>query len=176
MDLMQAAQLLGNFGEFVGAIAVVLTLIYLAMQVRHSRESMEEHTRALDENRKLTRADMERRFVQQWDEVNYLLSENRDTTSIMRRGNDDLESLDEDDQAIFFFRISNRIDFYYSAMRLARDGFIGEEYANSVAATIPLLLGEGGGRVVWQQVGPSYPASFQHHVESRLESGNDTVA
>ena len=34
MDLMSSAQLLSNVGEFVGAVAVVLTLVYLAIQVR----------------------------------------------------------------------------------------------------------------------------------------------
>ena len=33
---------IGAVGEIVGAIAVVLTLIYLAVQVRHSRELLEE--------------------------------------------------------------------------------------------------------------------------------------
>ena len=36
MDHMTLAQLLGNYGEFVGAIAVVATLLYLAVQIRHS--------------------------------------------------------------------------------------------------------------------------------------------
>ncbi len=36
---------LGAIGEFVGAIAVVLTLIYLTIQVRQSREAMEENSR-----------------------------------------------------------------------------------------------------------------------------------
>jgi hypothetical protein len=36
MDLMSTAQLLGNFGEFFGAIAVVVTLAYLAFQVRQN--------------------------------------------------------------------------------------------------------------------------------------------
>ena len=34
MDHRAIAQLLGNYGEFVGAIAVVVTLIYLAIQIR----------------------------------------------------------------------------------------------------------------------------------------------
>jgi hypothetical protein len=34
MTLMETAQLLGNVGEFVGSIAVVATLAYLAIQVR----------------------------------------------------------------------------------------------------------------------------------------------
>ena len=41
MNLMDMAQLLGNFGEFVGAIAVVATLFYLAFQVRQSKEATE---------------------------------------------------------------------------------------------------------------------------------------
>ena len=36
MTLMDVAQLLGGFGEFVGAIAVVATLLYLAIQVKNS--------------------------------------------------------------------------------------------------------------------------------------------
>jgi len=36
MDHQAFAQLLGNYGEFVGAIAVVATLGYLAVQIRQS--------------------------------------------------------------------------------------------------------------------------------------------
>jgi hypothetical protein len=42
---MEIIQMLGSLGEFVGAIAVVATLIYLTIQVRHSREAMEETSR-----------------------------------------------------------------------------------------------------------------------------------
>ena len=42
---METIQMLGNLGEFAGAIAVVATLIYLTIQVRHSREAMEENSR-----------------------------------------------------------------------------------------------------------------------------------
>jgi hypothetical protein len=38
---METIQMLGSLGEFVGAIAVVATLVYLAIQVRHSKEAME---------------------------------------------------------------------------------------------------------------------------------------
>lgn len=48
MDFMNTAQLLGNIGEFVGAIAVVVTLIYLAAQVRHGREATDANTRSLE--------------------------------------------------------------------------------------------------------------------------------
>ena len=40
MTLMDTAQLLGNFGEFVGAIAVVGTLGYLTLQIRQNSRMM----------------------------------------------------------------------------------------------------------------------------------------
>ena len=45
MDLMSTAQLLGNFGEFVGAIAVVLTLVYLVFQIRQNTRSIRSQSR-----------------------------------------------------------------------------------------------------------------------------------
>ncbi len=39
MTLMEISQVLGNVGEFVGAIAVVATLLYLAIQVREAGRS-----------------------------------------------------------------------------------------------------------------------------------------
>ena len=39
MDHQAFAQLLGNYGEFVGAMAVVFTLTYLAVQIRQSVRS-----------------------------------------------------------------------------------------------------------------------------------------
>ncbi len=53
MGLMEWGALLGNVGEFVGAIAVVVTLFYLAVQVRHSREATDANTTALEESRRI---------------------------------------------------------------------------------------------------------------------------
>ncbi len=39
MDLQATVQLLGNVGEFVGSIAIVVTLVYLAIQIRQSSRS-----------------------------------------------------------------------------------------------------------------------------------------
>ena len=36
MSTLEFSQLLGNYGEFIGAIAIVVTLIYLAVQLRQN--------------------------------------------------------------------------------------------------------------------------------------------
>jgi hypothetical protein len=56
MDHQAFAQLLGNYGEFVGAIAVVATLFYLAVQVKQSKLATEANTRAIEEGRRLAMA------------------------------------------------------------------------------------------------------------------------
>ncbi|GEM_PF-6833817 len=43
MDLMSARQQLGNFGEFVGAVAVLVALIYLARQLSQTAKSNESN-------------------------------------------------------------------------------------------------------------------------------------
>jgi hypothetical protein len=40
MSTLEFSQLLGNYGEFVGAIAIVVTLIYLAVQLKQNTASV----------------------------------------------------------------------------------------------------------------------------------------
>ena len=54
--MLEITQILGNIGEFVGALGVVATLIYLAVQVRHSAVLLESNNAAMAENTKLVRA------------------------------------------------------------------------------------------------------------------------
>lgn len=53
MTPVEISSVLGNIGEFIGAIAVVVTLVYLASQVRLTREATEANTRQMEEMRKL---------------------------------------------------------------------------------------------------------------------------
>lgn len=45
MDHQTFAELLGNYGEFIGAVAVVVTLIYLATQIRQNNELLRSGSR-----------------------------------------------------------------------------------------------------------------------------------
>jgi hypothetical protein len=47
MDLQGTAQLLGNFGEFLGFAAVLATLVYLSMQTRQTRIASERGMTAM---------------------------------------------------------------------------------------------------------------------------------
>ena len=42
MTVIELSQVLGNFGEFFGAIAVVVTLVYLAVQIRQNSRHLQQ--------------------------------------------------------------------------------------------------------------------------------------
>jgi len=44
MDLMSAAQLLGNLGEFLGSVVVIGTLIYLAIQINTAKSEIDANS------------------------------------------------------------------------------------------------------------------------------------
>jgi hypothetical protein len=44
MDHQAVAQLFGNYGEFVGGVAVLFTIVYLAIQVRHGTAQLSANT------------------------------------------------------------------------------------------------------------------------------------
>lgn len=55
MDHQAFAQLLGNYGEFIGAIGVIATLVYLAIQVRQNSVLLAHNNAAVEESTKLAR-------------------------------------------------------------------------------------------------------------------------
>jgi hypothetical protein len=97
MDHQAFAQLLGNYGEFVGAIAVVVTLFYLAVQVRHSKDATEANTRSLDQSRELALIEAGFNFAQSRRDLQNTIIENAD---IWTRGNSG-ESLDRVEAEIY---------------------------------------------------------------------------
>ena len=80
MTLMESAQLLGNFGEFFGAIAVLVTLIYLVVQIRQNTASVVTATYES--------------MVSGVTDINLVVVGNSELASILVRGGRDPDSLD----------------------------------------------------------------------------------
>ena len=94
MDIVE----LGAIGELVGGIAVLITLIYLAGQVRHSKEATEANTRSL---RAATRFEVGK----YWSEETMRMALSPDIAGIIATGFRDVGSLDDNgrERLIAFF-------------------------------------------------------------------------
>jgi hypothetical protein len=160
MDHQVFAQLLGNYGEFVGAIAVVATLAYLAVQVRQSKHALDANTRALDETRNLTRAEAVYNLTRRWDEVTKNAMGSKETASIFVRGNQDVSQLDEVEQTIYANLLVPFLSHQLAAQQMARDGFLG--LGDEITEIVDELIGDmlrrnPGARAWWERVQWSYP-------------------
>jgi len=119
-------QALGNIGEFVGAIAVVISLIYLAVQVRQNTASQqtENYTLALD-----------RISAQQ-----SRLAEGGEFAMILSRGVRDTKSLTPGERVQFtwaFYEIFGAFEFMFHA---AENNAIPEEVWNRWESTIAIRV------------------------------------
>ena len=79
MDHQDFAQLLGNYGEFIGSIAVVFTLIYLAIQVR-------QNTATIHLSESAHRATIETELNNRFHELRRDLYADAELTRIYRQG------------------------------------------------------------------------------------------
>jgi hypothetical protein len=87
MTLMDTAQLLGNFGEFVGAIAVAGTLIFVGLEIHKAR--------------KLSMVDGAESRLDSWNDWTRLLLSNPDLTDVYLRGSEDMGELHTQELFVF---------------------------------------------------------------------------
>lgn len=130
--------------EIIGAIAVVITLVYLAIQIRHSKESLDANTKAI---RGQAISDITQ-YVH--DQMHMLIQENV-ATAYLRFATD--QKLDEHDAFL--------IDSVLSAVFVARQneyfqwkqGLLDESVFRSLHHVILTCLGSSNGQHWWENEG-----------------------
>lgn len=132
---------IGTVAEVIGAAAVVVTLFYLASQlrssVRQSQRDAIQHT---------------------WDSLNSLVdrfSESVEMASIVNRGRTDRSSLNENEWLIFFFihiRLLNTLESWHLLLRDVEDRrFVAQQHAN-IVALVEHFLGFESTRELYSEV------------------------
>ncbi len=103
-------QELGNIGEFIGGLAVIASLIYLAVQIRQNTLSM--------------RASAYQDAVRSANEWGALFVHHPETVSVFRKGLAEPDSLDPAEASEFIHILEALLRNYAAARLLARGGQI----------------------------------------------------
>ena len=153
---------LGALGEFVGAIGVVITLGYLAYQIRQNTVQLERSTLAAK--------------AAAVNASNIALRENRqavlatsDVAEIFLKGGENPDELD----AVEAFRwrlvmqnvTDSVLDVYTQALVT---NFSPETWETQGVTLIERVLGSRGGRSFWAGFAETYPPAFRQEVERVL--------
>jgi hypothetical protein len=155
MDLQATSQLLGNFGEFFGAIAVVITLMYLALQVRQAHRH--------------TKADINQRLNDEIAELNRDVYLNPEFATLVNRAYtksslDELEPEERQRMSRYFATVLNRGRQIYE---LSRDNVVDEQTEILGTSFLARFLDRPIFLSAWQSVLRNwYPKDYVDYVDN----------
>jgi hypothetical protein len=87
-------EIVGSIGELFGAVAVVVSLVYLAKQINQNTKQVEKQSRT-------QRLSVLGHLGDQWRGFRSNITSNPEVATIWRRGNENLEQLDADERTLF---------------------------------------------------------------------------
>jgi hypothetical protein len=131
MTLIETAQLMGNFGEFFGAVAVVVTLAYLVKQIRDQNHANEIAA-----------------FEGMMDGFNQMIGMMAADKTVYRtfiRGLNEPDALDDDEAGSFQFLLRMYLNNYNKIHRAYQRGALTEREWSTFAAEAAQFLESPGG-------------------------------
>ena len=150
-------EVIGAVSEFVGAIVVVITLLYVARQIHQVNVQGQASARYS--------------FIEAYGQMNTSISSNKKVASLFRRGFKG-EQLDEDEHYQFFALIGQFLNTWSALYDLHREGLLPENQWTMVRKDIITLMTEAGGRAFWEQHGKyGVHDDFRNAVDKALASG-----
>ena len=133
MDLTQLA----NLGEFIGGVAVLLTLVYLVVETRRNRIATE--TASVDS------------LASGFNAINTTMFGDGENMGIFVNGSRDPEGLPAIDRARFYLMIQSYVNHFQTIKRHRDAGTIPEQEWTVYAADFRALMSTPGG--VWAMEG-----------------------
>jgi len=138
---------IGAVGETVGALAVLVTLVYLAMQIR-------QNTRAVQ----AAAVDSANSQVSKTREVIFA---DADVTNMYRRGSEDPASLSEDDTIRYRLLMHNIMLSLSNSITQASVTGLSESMSQVELPILARVVGTAGGRWFWKTYRHEFEESFR---------------
>jgi hypothetical protein len=153
---MMDLQALANLGEVVGAVAVVASLLYLAVQVRQGTKAQqtENYARALD----------------RISAMQSRLSQDSEVSSIFSRGAQDTSNLTAFERVRFTWALYEMFDAFEFMFYTYRNDEIPEEVWARWSQTLAFWLTFPGIQAWWEVRPVSFSATFSGFVETTIEN------
>jgi hypothetical protein len=148
---------LGNLGDFIGGIAVIATLLYLAAQVRQNTASV----------RAATRKDI----VESFRAFNRKIFDTDGLSEIVLDGLYRYPDLQQPDRMKFGTYIVDHGLHFQAAFALYESGSLEEETYRAYLDLFAAALVTPGGAALWSEVRSLFPSRMSTEVDARVESG-----
>jgi hypothetical protein len=142
---------IGAVGETVGALAVLVTLVYLAMQIRQNTKSVQ--AAAVDSANS------------QVSKIREVIFSDADVANMYRRGNEDPASLSEDDTIRYRLLIHNIMLALSNSITQASVSGLSESMRQVELPILGRVVGTAGGRWFWETYRHEFEESFRGKID-----------
>jgi len=150
-------EVVGATGEWAGAIAVVITLFYLARQIKRSTDQ--------------ATADAESASQQEFIVLQDGLTDPK-AISVMRRGYHSFSSLSDQDKYFFHMKISTFINHFEAVLRRAEKGLVSQSIVQTYGNVVITLVGCPGGREFWAVAGENFQELSTKYINEHIDDGD----
>ena len=157
MSIFEVSELLGNFGEFFGAIAVLVTLVYLSRQVRQNTVAVQGST---DLEASKMFVDWHARAVG-LPEIQKLWWKDANN-----------EMMTEDELRLFLWHLAETFFIGEGLYRQHKKGLLTDESWRPWRNFLVGLVQEGRLRDWWDEGYVPYSEEFRYYINQELESGS----
>ncbi len=151
---------LGNLGDFIGGIAVVASLIYLAIQIRHNTASV--------------RAASGQGIVESFRKTNRMLLDSEGLQDVFLRGLREYPDMEQPARVVFGAFMSDNLLHFQGVIALYDSGNLNEELYRAYLDFFAAYVATPGGARYWLEFGPACPPRMQQVVNERLDAGGTT--
>jgi hypothetical protein len=142
---------LGSLGEFISGIAVVVTLIYLAVQIRHN-------TRAV-------RSSMHHAMIESTLRIAESVSDTADVGRIVLKADEDFDNLTKEERIRFEAYAERVFNNFESVFYSYRNSMIEEDLWESWESSYLADVSRSAMRRYWQEERPQHLRDFMDFVE-----------
>lgn len=160
---------IGTVGEIIGAAAVVVSLIYLAAQIRHNTSQLDEQNRS---NRITSLTAVGDNFFRFRAQIN----SNTELASIWKKGGQSLDSLDEEER-LRFDLLAVDVFWAWAMMWLYAQEDVVEENLVDISMSNLWLYAKPGVRKWWAESEhrTEYPPEFAKAIDELFRSGSQNA-
>jgi hypothetical protein len=142
---------LANLGQVIGAVAVVISLIYVAYQIRQNTNAV----------RAATAQSVHEHFANWY----HLLASDGELSAVLIAGLQDYASLSEKDKGRFIATFMAFLSYSQNAFLKWRQGLLAPSLWAGWEQIIMNFTGSPGGRAFWKERAYLFGEDFRRHVE-----------
>ena len=148
---------LGNLGDFIGGVAVIATLLYLAVQVRQNTASVRAASRT--------------QIVESFRQFNSKLVDTHGLPEVLLQGVRRYPELEQPDRMKFGAYMNDQGLHFQTVFALHESGALEDETYRVYLDFFAAVLATPGGAAFWSEFRAIYPARMSAEVDARLKAG-----